>query len=184
MSAPRRFILLFTIALLLTWITLAIVAFGQLPERIPMHFGPSGEADSYSDKSVLSWFGLPLVGVITTLMLLGLARATHRHPTIFNMPAKEQLLDLPVEAQQPFLEQVAIFMSLMATSIVLLFSAIHYDSWRVALGQQQGLSAVTLGAMALSLGGVLFAMPLWMVRFKRGINEAHARANVGTRRSS
>ena len=184
MSAPRRFIALFTIALLLTWITLAIVAFGQLPERIPMHFGPSGEADSFADKSVLSWFGLPLVGVITTLMLLGLAHATHRHPTIFNMPAKEQLLDLPTEAQQPFLEEVAIFMSLMATSVVLLFAAIQYDSWRVALGQQQGLSAVTLGAMALSVGGVLFAMPLWMVKFKRGINDAHTRLNAGTRRSS
>jgi uncharacterized membrane protein len=132
MSAPRRFIVIFTVALLLTWITLAIVAFGQLPDRIPMHFGPSGEADSYADKSVLSWFGLPLVGVITTLMLLGLAHATHRHPTIFNMPAKEQLLDLPTEAQQPFLEEIAIFMSLMATSVVLLFAAIQYDSWRVA----------------------------------------------------
>lgn len=134
---------------------------------------------------MLSWFGLPLVGVITTLMLLGLAHATHRHPTIFNMPAKEQLLDLPTEAQQPFLEEIAIFMSLMATSVVLLFAAIQYDSWRVALGQQQGLSTVTLGAMALSVGGgALFVMPLWMVKFKRGINDAHARLNAGTRRSS
>lgn len=172
MSATRRFLVLLDVALILSWITMAIVVYDQLPASIPMHFGPSGAADSYAARSITSWFALPAIGVCTTLLMLGLAQITHRRPDLYNVPGKAEMLGLPAERQRPFLEQLAMFMTLLATSVLLLFMAIHYDTWRVAMGDQRGLSMVSWSAMFLCVGGMTLAVPFWMLRFKRGVSAA------------
>jgi hypothetical protein len=165
MSAARRFLVLWTLRDP-PWITMAIVAYDQLPASIPMHFGPSGAADSYAVRSIATWYALPAIGVCTTLLMVGLAQITHRRPDLYNVPGKAEMLGLPAERQRPFLEQLAMFMTLLATSVLLLFMAIHYDTWRVAMGDQRGLSW-SPSAMFLC-GGMVIAVPLWLLRFKRG----------------
>ncbi len=187
MLASRRFLALLNVALMISWITMAIVVFERLPASIPMHFGPSGAADSFAERSIGTWFALPAIGVSTTLLLLGLASLARRRPALYNVPSKDLLLSLPPAQQRPLFERISMLLTLLSTSILLLFMAIHYDTWRVSTGTQQGLSAVSWAAMALCLGGSLVAMPIWLVRFQRSVRDAAA-ASAGTlgasRRSS
>jgi len=176
MSAPRRFFVLLNVALIISWITMAIVVFERLPASIPMHFGPSGAADSFAERSIGTWFALPAIGVSTTLLLLGLSSLTQRRPALFNVPSKDVLLSLPPAQQRPLFEQISMLLTLLSTSILLLFMAIHYDTWRVSTGSQQGLSAVSWAAMALCVGGTLVAMPIWMLRFRHRVRNAAASA--------
>ncbi|MEQ1693487.1 MAG: DUF1648 domain-containing protein, partial [Gemmatimonas sp.] len=92
MSVIRRFIVLFDVALMLAWITLAIVVYDQLPESIPTHFGPSGVADEFAARSISSWFAMTTIGVCITLLLLGMAHLTYRRPELYNMPGKDEML--------------------------------------------------------------------------------------------
>ncbi len=172
MPAIRRFIVLLDLALLIAWITFAIVTYERLPETIPTHFGPSGAADAFSTRSIASWFALPAIGVCTTLLVLVMAQWAFSRPAMYNVPGKQALLALPKAQQRPFVEQLAMFMTLLATSVLLIFVAIHYDSWRVAMGAQNGLSAVSWTAIGVNVGGLLIGLPLWLMRFGRLVSAA------------
>lgn len=191
MSTARRFLTLLNIALMLGWSVWAIAVFDRLPDTIPMHFGPSGAADSFAARSVGSWFALPAIGIGTTVLMLVLARAAARKPDLYSVPAKDLLLSLPVAQQQPFFGQITTLLLLLSTSVLLVFIAIHYDSWRVAIGAQQGLSAVSWAALGLCLGGSLLVMPIWLMRFQRDVRSeakkhgaAQTNAQGAMRRSS
>jgi hypothetical protein len=123
------------------------------------------------------------IGVGVTLMVLGMAQLTYRRPAMYNVPGKDALLSLPPDAQRPFLEQLALFMTLLATGVMFLFAAIQFDMWRVAMTDQRGLSLVSWSTMAVFFGGLLLALPLWTMRFKRDVTAAH-QATTGTGRAS
>ena len=169
MSPVRRFLTLFTVAILIIWVTLAIIAYDSLPATLAMHFGPSGRADGFATKSIGSWFMLTMVGVSTSIMILVLAQMAHTKPDIFNVPGKLTLLSLPPHTQSPFLEQLAIWMTTLSASMVLVFAAIQYDMYSVAGSAQRGLSPDTWLTMAIALGGNLIATPIWLFRFRRAV---------------
>ena len=182
MSAARRFLVLLDIALMLAWITMAIVVYDRLPASIPTHFGPSGAADAFADRSIGSWFALTTIGVCVTSMVLGLAHIAHRRPAMYNVPGKEEMLSLPQDARRPFVEQLAMFMTVVATGVMLLFAAIQFDMWRVATTDQRGLSAVSWSVMGVFFCGMLLGLPVWLMRFQRGVSAAHRTLAAGARR--
>lgn len=178
MTSARRTLLLLNLALLACWVVWAVVVYDRLPASIPTHFGPSGIADRYSARSYASWLALPAIGTGTMVLILGLAQMTQRRPDLYNIPGKATLLALHASQQRPFLEQIALVMTLLATSVLVLFIAIHVDSWRVATAGQRGLSMVSWAAMAVSFVGATIAMPLWMLRMGRrlaALQHEHAR---------
>lgn len=184
MSAVRRFIVLLDIALLIAWIALAIAVYDQLPQQIPTHFGPSGAADAWDSRTIANWLALPAIGVGATLLMLGMAQLSFNRPSMYNVPGKDALLALSPEQQRPFIEQLAMFMTFIGTSVLLLFMAIHYDTWRTAMGDQRGMSMVSWAAIALCLGTAIIALPIWMLQFKRNVSAAHAQSRVSTQRAS
>lgn len=145
------------------------MAYPSLPETLATHFGPSGLAGGFATKSVGSWFMLTMVGMSKSIMILVLAPMAHTKPDIFNVPGKLTLLSLPPDAQSPFLEQLAIWMTTLGASMVLLFAAIQYDMYSVAGSAQRGLSPVTWLTLAIALGGNLIAPPIWLFRFRRDV---------------
>lgn len=174
MSPVRRFLTLLTVAILTVWVTLAVVAYDNLPATLATHFGPNGRADGFATKSIGSWFLLTMVGVSSSIMILALAQMAHTKPDIFNVPGKLTLLSLPSPVQSPFLEQLAIWMTALGASMGLMFAAIQYDMYRVASTAQRGLSLVTWFTMAIALGGNLIATPIWLFRFRRDLLAAAA----------
>lgn len=184
MSTFRRFIVLLNVAFMVAWVAFAVAAYDKLPARIPTHFGPSGAADAFSDRSIASWFAMTTIGICVTLLTLGLAQITQRRPSLYNIPGKEDLLSLPTEEQRPYLEQVALFMTLVSSTVVAIFAAIQYDMWKVATSDQQGLSYVSWSAIALCIGGTMLGTPFWLVRFQSRVAAAKAAITNGARRAS
>lgn len=174
MSTTRRLVTIVTVFALVVWVALAIAAYDRLPETIATHFSGSGSPDGFSQRSIMSWFALTIIGVFTTGMILGIAQLTHAHPSMYNVPGKEKLLALPPEAQTPLLEQLATWMALLALSIVMLLGAIQYDMWRVATMDQQGLSALSWWALGIDVVGFFVLMPLFLMRFSANVNKAAA----------
>lgn len=184
MSATRRFIALLDLAILIAWIAFAVAVYDQLPEQIPTHFGPSGSADAFASRSIGSWFAMPAIGVSVTLLMLGISQLTRNRPDLLNVPGKNELLALPPREQHPFVEQLATLMTLTATSVLLIFAAMHYDMWRTAIGEQRGLSIVSWTVIGVDLGVFLIGLPLWMAQFKRGVTAATADVASRARRTS
>ena len=183
MSVARRFALLATIAVAISWIGFAISIYPSLPTEIATHFGPNGVADRYTSTSVGSWFTITIIGACTTALTLSLAQLTHARPELYNIPGKIELLSLPAERQQPFLEEMAVRMTLMSLAMVVLFAGIQYDMWRVAVSSQRGLSAVSFAAMTLSLGGLAIGTPLWLVSFRKRVVAESTRVMNARRQS-
>ena len=165
MSTPRRLLLVGTVALLLVWIALASAVYPSLPEELATHFGPNGMADHFAAKSIGTWFMLPAVGASTTWLILGLAALIPSRPGLFNTPAKAELLALPDASRRPLLEEAATVMTALGLSIAVLFATIHWDTWRVAVTTQRGLSLITWIVMAISLGGSTIGLLIWSRRF-------------------
>lgn len=183
MSTARRFALLATIAVTLIWVAWSIAVYSALPPEIATHFGPSGAADQFSEKSMGSWFALTVIGVCTTALTVSLAQLTHRKPEMYNIPGKIELLSLPTERQSPFLEELAVWMTLMSLGMVVLFAGIQYDMWRVAVSSQRGLSAVSYAAMGVSLGGLTLGTPFWLISFRKRVLAESSRVMSSRRQS-
>src|SRR4051794_9461330 len=74
-----EFIGLFT--LIGMW-SLAIYYFFILPDTIPVHFGASGQPDSYGKKATI--FILPVTGLIIFMMM----SIINKYPQVYNYPVK------------------------------------------------------------------------------------------------
>ena len=176
MSNARRILILLTVAFLLFWMVLAVSAYDRLPAMIATHFGGSGRVDGFTRRSLGSWFHLPVFGAVLTVVCSVTAQLILAKPSLWNFEGKPQLLSLPAASQRLLFEDVAVWLTAVGSSVTLLFAAIHYDVWRVAMHNQHGLSIVSGSAIALSLGGLAFGTPLWMMRFNRRVMDAATKA--------
>jgi uncharacterized membrane protein len=172
MSPSRRVLVALTIAIVVAWVAFAVMTYNQLPDTIATHFGAGGQPDGFSQRSIVSWFGLTFIGVSTTALVLGLAQYAHAKPDMFNIPGKDKLLALPKDAQVPLVEQLAMWLTIMALSLVLLFGALQYDMWRVATTSRTELSYLSWTMLAWTILGSMILMPIWIFRFERKIDAA------------
>jgi uncharacterized membrane protein len=117
----------------------AAVAWPQLPERVPIHFGPSGAPNAWAAKSIPAIFTLPLTAMMMGpgLALLGLLSAAERYaPDVTRAKLRAALPDL------------AAFMAILAIFSTALLAGISHGALRVALGRVTGLGAWPLVAGA------------------------------------
>lgn len=162
--------------LLLGLVVFAVWAYPQLPERIPTHFGVRGVPDAWSRKTPASWFLLPGIAVLMTLLMEFVARLIGWRPAAVNMPAKAKFLELPRAEQQPILETMQVFVYRMNLLILLVFGAIQWGSWRAARGLPSARAFQAVLLLTMIVLPVLTI--LLMTRTTSAINEAHRRAKL------
>jgi uncharacterized membrane protein len=131
----RALLLLATLAV---W-GLALAYYGDLPDRIPMHFGPNGEADRFADKSIVAWFWMPSLATLFAFvfgrLLPGWMRSmAHSNSQLLNMPDRERFRALPADARVRVVDAAYSPLCLLAVVLQLLFGWIVYASAQVALG--------------------------------------------------
>ena len=132
-------------------IAIPLIYYTELPNEIPIHFGPDGNADDYSQKGMI--WSLPIIGIITYIGMYWL----NKYPHIFNYPQKITEENAP--------KQYRIATKLIRTLnaiITCLFAYITYAIIQTALGNQNGLGSYFLPVLMI----ILF-VPIIYYLFKR-----------------
>lgn len=110
-----------------------LVHFGDLPDRVPIHYDVLGKPDRYGSQSYV--WGLPLLASILLIILTSFQK---------RMPLKEM--------------EKGIF-GWLKISILLIFGYIQLQSFLIALGRSNGLGPWFLPlSVALTLVPLLFSL--------------------------
>lgn len=120
----------------------------DLPASIPNHFGVSGEADSWGDKSTL-WY---LLGT-NVVLYIGLT-ISRGFPHYFNYP-----INITVQNARRQYQLAIWFMAVLKTELVGMFAYLEWQMLQVALGRGSGLSSWFL---AIVLLGPLLSIVLYV----------------------
>lgn len=146
---------------------IAMSLFDRLPSRIPMHFGASGAPDRWAALTYVNWMILPLTAVgLTALICLPaffFDRLANR-PDLINLPRNQKAIfnALTVQQRKPVLQVFEAYMCLLSLTTNLLFGFIHFETYRVALGQAQAgrfTSALLVFLAVIAMGTI------WLFRY-------------------
>jgi len=125
-------------------------AWPDLPDRVPTHFGPTGEPDAWGRKASLLFPPIVMMVLYTGLTILS------RYPHIFNYPWR---ITAENAARQYRLARA--MLSWLKAELVWLFAYLVWGVVRVAQGQAAGLGVAFLPVALLAsfgtLGGYLWA---------------------------
>lgn len=127
--------------------------FGELPPRIPTHFGPGGQPDQYGDKGIV--LGLPALalGISIVIKLIG------RNPSHFNFPVK-----VTDENRSALIGHAQLLISGILLSTNALIAYLHWELLQVGLGRQE---AIGTGILWLFAGFVVLFSVNSYLRMKR-----------------
>ncbi|HEX6853286.1 MAG TPA: DUF1648 domain-containing protein [Candidatus Polarisedimenticolaceae bacterium] len=143
-----------------------------LPDRIPTHFGISGEPDDWSNKSAAVVFLMPVMAIAMGLIVAGTAVMTTRAKRAL----RTEQTAVSEWAQSRFRNATARFLSLVAIVTSVLLGSLAVGSIDVARGAREALGPETMvGAGALfviALGGALYLA----VRYGQGGARLEGRA--------
>jgi uncharacterized membrane protein len=128
---------------LIVLIVIPLVYYKQLPERIPVHFNGSGQADGFGGKSSIWLF--PLAGLIIWLIMTVVAAYN-----IFNYPVKITLQNAHIQYRL-----ATRLIKILKVLILPMFSFISYRTIQTALGKVTGLGKIFLPVFLLIIAGVI-----------------------------
>jgi uncharacterized membrane protein len=145
--------------LMLGMLGFALWAWPRLPEQIPTHFGLDGQPDAWSQRTFLSWFLLPFIGIGLALAMARMSKLFTIKPGWVNLPGGKKLSDLPEGARPPVLDAMEGFMHLVATEVLVIFALIQVGQYQAAIGQE------SQGIMILVLLVALLSSPVLLIVF-------------------
>jgi uncharacterized membrane protein len=137
-------------------VSYAAMHYGDLPERVPTHFGPSGLPDAWRPKSFWTVMLSPLLTLVLGVGLGGAVILTSRAKRAIRFPQTR----LSMEAQRRFRRAFTRFLALISllTSVMLTWMSI--SATRVGMGISRSLSyvpmALTLCLVVVALAGMLY----------------------------
>jgi uncharacterized membrane protein len=114
-----------------------VVRYGQLPEQIPAHIGPSG-VTRWARRESGIWFMLPILGTFHASLMYLLSSLADSGASGMNTPQKQRLLALSREWQRYAMQPMRGFMFGMATWLLTLMLFVQYELQRVAVAAQTG----------------------------------------------
>lgn len=142
----------------------------RLPERFPVHYDIEGRPDRWGDREALSWFGLPLVGLGITTLLLGLGAGipwmAGRWPGIMNVPRKEAFVRLPPDARRKAVRPAQAMLAVLALLANGLFAYLIWGAHAIATGARPTLSG---WVMAPFFAGVILSLVFGTLALRRAI---------------
>ncbi len=122
MEANKTLIWLNITIVLFAWMV-SVVAFNELPERIPTHFGLNGKPDRWSDKTPLIFYMMPTIQVVMVVIFIWIIR----YPKLFNFPQKNEIKNWPEENKKPIYKYLSKMSLVICLMINLLFLTIQYS---------------------------------------------------------
>lgn len=122
MEANKTLIWLNITIVLFAWMV-SVVAYDELPERIPTHFGLDGKPDKWSDKTPLMFYIMPTIQFIMVVIFIWIIR----YPKLFNFPQKNEVESWPEEKKKPVYKYLSKMSLVICLMVNLLFLTIQYS---------------------------------------------------------
>lgn len=141
--------------------SVALVAWPDLPPRMPIHFDLAGYADGWTDTSVVAWFALPTFGTVLAvgfgwILPRWMVRLARANSPWLNVPNKALFMKLPVEARERAVQAPMVWLHAIACCVQVLIGWLVFGSARVADGRWDVLPSWP----GFALLGVLLACAL------------------------
>ncbi len=124
--------------LLAALLTVAAIAYPDLPARIPGHFDLGGTVSRWDQTTPWAWFGLPLVAAGIGLLLFGLGRFISARPNFVKLPDGRRADELGTESRQQVMSLVDGALGWCGALATIVFSLIEFATWRIAFGMGGG----------------------------------------------
>ena len=166
-----RFLFRINAALVALHAAIAILVLPSVPERIPLHFGLSGQPDRWADGDPVTWLLLPMVSAFTAFVIWGSTRLALRQPHLWNVPDRDRFLRMTPQERAPVIDSLLRFLGWTALAVTALFAVLHVGVYRVAVGNATGLDGVDWVILALVIG-ILAAALVLNRRIRRRIRKA------------
>jgi uncharacterized membrane protein len=130
---------------------LAVIAYtaaryGALPDRMPTHFGLSGEADGWSRKSAGTVMVLPLMTLVMSVTMGGAALLTGRAKRGLRLDDGTSLA-----AQNRYRTAMSRYLAVLGLLVAAMLASLSVFSVQIALGERTALPAPIL-----FIGGAVF----------------------------
>ena len=125
----------------------SVFVYGNLPERIPIHYGIDGTPDRFAGTSWLSWMLLPGLAVLLTAMMYGIGRLLYRWPDQLNTPHQKAYRALPPEAKRVVIADQEQMLAIVTLGMNVMFAVLQYRGYLTATGQAEGLGWISWGAI-------------------------------------
>ncbi len=130
-------------SLLVLW-GIPILVWNDLPERVPMHFGFSGQANGWGPKSSILF--LLFAGTFLWILMTIANRFPHR----FNFPVQ-----IRPENQTRQYEIARVLMSSLKAEILLAFGIVVWAVRETAFGRSDGVGGMFMPGVLLALSGTI-----------------------------
>ncbi len=138
---------------LLLLMALPVLYYGELPDRIPQHFGVDGRPDAYGHKTGVLL--LPVVGLLLYVVLTYVARIPHKFNYSVRITDENALYQY---------RNALRLIRWLKTFLIFAFGYITYQSIHTALGNAVGLGRYFIFVF---LGVILFLLGYFVVRALR-----------------
>lgn len=152
----------FFIAFLLTivsWV-IAILSWNELPNVIPVHFGISGVADGWVEKSLFYVFLLPVI----ELLMTGMFYFFYYHPQYSNMPSTMWLVALDEKTRSLAFSMLQKMLIGTLIWVNILFTYLTYGMNLAAFDAKYSLSPEIMFGY---IGAMLIWMIYWTVKISK-----------------
>lgn len=159
------FILAFLLAIT-SWV-IAIFYWDNLPEVIPIHFGISGQADGWANKSVFQVFMIPFLQLLMTIGLL----FVYYKPQYSDMPTTMWLMTLEKKYQDHAFKLIRIMIAGLSVWIGIIFTYITYAMNQSAIDPKYDLSTPIMMSI---IGFMLLWLIYWTVKVYKTTKKAIA----------
>lgn len=128
--------------------------FEYLPDEIPLHFGFDGIPDSYTAKTLLGLFTVPLIGVLIcgslSLLNVFLVMNPEDPGKAINLPEKAKH-ELGIERMEELRTLTARSLCTLNIIVALMLAYLSYGTVQIALGEMHKLGSVFWLFIALIL---------------------------------
>lgn len=167
----------FNLALLATLVLASLATFGDLPARIPVHFGLDGTPDRWADRSLGRWMVLPLVAAGSGALVYACVWLVGRFPNTMNVPDAARYRALTPAARGEVVSSVQRFLLGLTAVLQGLFLALQAGTWQVATGAADRLPWFVLASMGILIVGSPIGAVVFIVRISSLVRRLHAAEN-------
>jgi len=133
---------------------LLLIVWPDIPDKVPTHFGSSGEADAWGGKSTLVWIPMIAVGLYALLTLI------EQFPQSYNY-----LCEITEKNAEFQYRNARMMLECMKLELIYFFGYLEWKTVQVAIGQAEGLGPAFLFVFLIILFGTLGFFLYRMVRY-------------------